>query len=318
MATRLGPLRDSLIGWFCAALVGVALSAPARCAEFPALPQLPALSAPALHTVSLDVGFDVPPSVVCRDVTTGDWLVAHPDERLVEVVLPVSLVLYRGEPGAIEEVVIEVDGSTSNLRVIDYTPRTELTTEHAAPIERKQSDLRDTCVSASLGGKLGSEIALTPGADASFKRSQSAGKSELLLPPRDATTVSGTVSGRGGVYYKLRPSSQTTLEGEHAFGVTFAAPRDWRGGGIEVRCVARGAQKWLFVEQQRVWSEVSRPVAVRLVSHTAAKPVVGAACEYATPQGETPSLAQADLAKNDGALRVNTATGPTGVDGRGP
>jgi hypothetical protein len=246
----------------------------ASAGEFPDFSMLGDLPSPSIHAGSLDIRFDIPNRVPCRDVTTDDWLVVHPNERLVQVAIPVSLVLYHGEEAAIDEVVVEIDGAASGLRVVDYSPRTELTTSYAAPIERKRSEARDTNLHASLGGVLGPEIALTPGAGASLTQATTECETELLLPPRDATVVSGTVSDRRGVYFKLRSSSQTTLEGERDFRVTFAVPRDWQSGEVELRCVARGEQKWLFVEKQRVWSEERRPVALRLVTHTAAKPIV--------------------------------------------
>jgi hypothetical protein len=275
----------------------------ATAGDFPDLAELRDLATPTIHVGSLDVGFDIPTSVACRDVTTDVWRAERPDERLVEVSIPVSLVLYRGEQSEIEEVVVEIDGGASELRVVDFAPRTELTTHYAGPIERKQTDSRDTNLSASLGGKLGPEIALTPGAGAAYTSVKTECETELLLPPRDATLVSGTVSGRRGVYFKLRASSQNTLEGEHEFRVTFAAPRGWAGGAVEVRCVARGDHKWLFVEQQRVWGEVSRAVEVSLVSHTAAKPVVDSVS--AGPHNATTIERRGQ--------RGATATGPTGM-----
>jgi hypothetical protein len=304
VATRTGWLWTS----FFALLFSFSNADRVTAGDFPDLADLRSLTPSTLHVGSLDVGFDIPTDVACRDVTTNDFREVRSNERLVEVTIPVSLVLYHGEQAAIEEVVIEIDGRASDLRVVDYGPRTALTTTYAAPIERKRTEARDTNLNASLGGKLGPEMALTPGGGVAFSHAKTECETELLLPPRDATLVSGTVSDRRGVYFKLRASSQTTLEGEREFRVTFAAPRDWSGGMVDVRCVARGGHKWLFVEQQRVWSEVSRPVKLLLVSHTAAKPIIDEAVEDPRDKRGLAVVTSVGTER-----RSNTATGPAGV-----
>lgn len=215
-----------------------------------------------------EVSFDVPESLVVADVTTNEFLRDHPEQRLFEVKVPVSLLLYQGEADRIRDVVIEIDGAADNLRVHDYTPRTHLQSEFTEPIEQKRSIGTDRSMAASLGGTLGADITIIPTMNAGKSESNTIVETTSKAPPKKAVIVSGTTQSHQAVFFKLRQSSQATLEGEQTFCVTFAAPEDWPGGTIEVRCVARGQQKWLLVERRKVWNETARPVKLRLVSHS--------------------------------------------------
>ncbi len=215
-----------------------------------------------------EVSFDVPDSLVVTEVTTTEFSNEHPDRRLFEVKVPVSLLLYQGEPDRIRDVVIEIDGAADNLRVHDYAPRTHLQSEFTEPIELRRSIETGETLAASLGGKLSTDIAITPTITAGKSESNKFTETLTKAPPKEAVIVSGTMRSHRGVFFKLRQSNQATLEGEQTFCVTFSAPEDWPGGTIEVRCVARGQQKWLLVERRKVWNETARPVKLRLVSHT--------------------------------------------------
>ena len=256
-------LRSILIAW------GVALVAAHAT---PAAAELPMPSASGLVFASdrIDLAFDLPAVLPCRELPAG----AAAGERLIEVVAPVSLVLYAGATDDLQDVVVEIDGGPSGLAVHDYSPRTALTTALAEPIEQKRSVAVDKSLGGSLGGKLGADVAITPTLSGGLSKTETASETISRLPPKTATIVSGTTGGRTGVFFKLRRSSQSTLEGEHTFRVVFSAPSDWEGGEVLVRCVAHGRKDWRFVKKRAVWSESEQPVELRLVSHTVAKPPV--------------------------------------------
>ena len=224
-----------------------------------------------------EVGFDLPQDLACRDVTTEEFLIEHPGQRLLEVRLPVSLLLYKGDPESLRDVVIEIDGAPAGLEVFDYTPRTQLQSEWSEPIRQQKTVSRDKSLGATLGGKLGADVALTPSVSGGLSKTETETETAQRHAPKEAVLVSGTMNSRRGVFFKLRQSSQDTLEGEREFRITFVAPEDWPGGEMEVRCFARGEQKWFFVQHRRVWNETAAPVELRLVSHTVAKPVAGVA-----------------------------------------
>jgi hypothetical protein len=105
------------------------------------------------------------------------------------------------------------------------------------------------------------------------------------LPPKHAIVVSGTSSEGRGVFFKLKRSSQTSLEGVHDLSVTFVVPPGWRGGDVRVGCSARGKRKVLWLEQVATVGRAAGTVrlypAGRLPVYQVAKPMV------TQPDGET-------------------------------
>ncbi|TWT78529.1 hypothetical protein Pla123a_13220 [Posidoniimonas polymericola] len=226
--------------------------------------------------------FDVPAALTCRDVTPADYRPALPGDRLLEVRVPVSVVVLRGEVRRVREVIIEIDGAEAGLRVHDFAPNTQLASEQAKDYEVKRTEERREGLDASLGGALpiaGGTAHLTPSVTTGRSTHTTSTVTETRLAPKQAVLVSGAVNRRQGVYFKLRQSSQTTLEGEHELTVTFVAPAEWTGGELQVECVGRGEKKWLFVKQRKVWNSTRTPIELRLARHVVAKPTRDADCE---------------------------------------
>jgi hypothetical protein len=87
------------------------------------------------------------------------------------------------------------------------------------------------------------------------------------------------------VFFKLKRSSQTSLEGVHELAVTFVAPVDWQNGKVLVGCSARGSRKMLWIDKPatlgRAASEVELSVAgsnawIGPIRHKVAKPATEA------------------------------------------
>ncbi|MCA9239181.1 MAG: hypothetical protein KDA37_03235 [Planctomycetales bacterium] len=223
------------------------------------------------------IEFDVPQTILCRDVTPMDFEPVHPGDRLLQVSLPVSVVVLKGEPSRVREVIFEIDGEQAGLRVHDFSPDTTLASDQVKEIEVKRTEQKQKGVDASLGGVLpmsGGAAHVTPSVTAGSSEQSTETVTQTRLPPKKAVLVSGAVNRRQGVYFKLRQSTQSTLEGEHLLTITFAAPADWSAGALQVECVARGEKKWLFVKQRKVWGISRTPVEVRVARHTVAKPVL--------------------------------------------
>lgn len=221
--------------------------------------------------------FDLPERVLCREVTSADYLPATPGDRLIEVRVPVSVVVLKGDVQRLSEVIVEIDGEAAGLTVHDFSPDTQLVArEGVQTMEVKRTEKLSRATDASLGGMLpasGGTATLTPTIAAGKSKSSASTITETRLPPKHAVLVSGAVNRRQGVYFKLRQSSQTTLEGEHELTVVFVAPADWEGGVLRVECVGRGQKKWLFVKQRKVWNVSTVPVELQLASYRVAKPV---------------------------------------------
>lgn len=229
-----------------------------------------------------ELEFDVPPTLVARDVTPHNYQPLSPGERLVEVCLPVSVVVVKGDVNRIREVIVEIDGAEAGLRVHDFSPDTRLASDRTDQVTVQTTRESKRGIDASLGGALpvaGGTAHLTPSITGGASDRTASTITETRLAPKQAVLVSGAVNHRRGVYFKLRRSTQTTLEGEHDLAVTFVAPADWAGGALRVDCVARGEKRWLFVKQRKVWNSSRTPVEVRLASYTVAKPVLTDAAE---------------------------------------
>jgi hypothetical protein len=65
------------------------------------------------------------------------------------------------------------------------------------------------------------------------------------------------------VFFKLKRSSQTSLEGVHELAVSFVVPEDWNGGLARVSCIARGQKKVMFVKQSATLGGVTAEVKLR-------------------------------------------------------
>ncbi len=233
------------------------------------------------------VEFDFARTANCRDVTPAERSAADPGERLMEVNLPVTARFHGVAADDVDELVIEIYAPAAGMRVASYEPTTQLATDVTKAIETTTTSHTAKSLEATLGGTLPapySELVahLTPSITASTSRGGSATEKVTRLPPRYAVVVSGTAYEGHGAFFKLKRSSQTSLEGVHALTVTFIAPRDWQSGAIRVGCSARGQRKLLFVKQDATLGRAAGEVMLRLVHQDAATRCTDAATELAT------------------------------------
>jgi hypothetical protein len=183
--------------------------------------------------------FDVPFSISCRPVPCTDPARKDPEKDVIEVILPISVRLRAGTEKDLKECLyILVDPTEpAALSVRDWLPRTELKTEFAKPIQINQERL------AKVGITLSAHYTVTASGDVSGQTKS--GVAYEMLPPQEIVLASGTVHDAHGVFFKLKPSTQTTLEGMKAFSVIFAVPRGWRGGCLKLQCEAIGLNRGL-------------------------------------------------------------------------
>lgn len=221
------------------------------------------------------VEFDVPPAAECRDITPPERIKQYPNQRLIEVTLPVS-VRFRGvSMDEVDELAIEVNGASAGMRVRDFAPATQLFTDISHEIETTTTTKKARSLDASLGGTIpipGADAVahLTPTISAGIAGCNTETEKSSRLPPKHAVVVSGTSSAGQGVFFKLKRYSQTSLEGSHELTVTFVAPRAWRWSEIRVDCAARGEQRVLWMKQSGTIGQTTR--LVQLVEMSA-KPV---------------------------------------------
>src|SRR5947207_15821504 len=92
------------------------------------------LATPLATFAASFVEFDVAPVAECRDVTPPQRIAQYPNQRLIEVILPVS-VRFRGlESDDVDELHVEVNGSWG-MRVHEFSPTTQLTSDITHEIE---------------------------------------------------------------------------------------------------------------------------------------------------------------------------------------
>jgi hypothetical protein len=238
------------------------------------------------------VEFDFARSAECRDVTPTVRLEQDPSHRFVELVLPVS-VRFRGlTPQDVEELDIEINGAAASLRVIDFSPATQLASDIAEQIETTTTTKRARSFDGTLGGGLpvpyaGIVAHVSPSINAGLSGSETATEKTNRLPPKHAIVVSGTSSEGRGVFFKLKRSSQTSLEGVHELAVTFVVPADWRGGEVRVACTARGKRKLLLLKHDATLGRAADNVRLHRSHHAifreVAKPVLADSKAPASP-----------------------------------
>jgi hypothetical protein len=229
------------------------------------------------------VEFDFARAIECRDVTPLERFEQYPHQRLIEFALPIS-VRFCGVPlDDVDELTFEINAAAAGMRVHNFAPATQLASDVACAIETTTTTKSARSLDATLGGQLPvpvGELAANVAPSISGGLSSGETTTEKLnrLPPKYAVVVSGTTSEGRGVFFKLKRSSQTSLEGVHELAVTFVAPVGWRGGEVRVGCNAQGERKVFWIKQAATLGREGDTVRLYLAgrgrTRIVAKPVV--------------------------------------------
>ncbi|MEM6473813.1 MAG: hypothetical protein AAF802_29930, partial [Planctomycetota bacterium] len=127
------------------------------------------------------------------------------------------------------------------LPVVGFSPRTEVRSDYAGPISVTEKREKTEAFGLSMDGKYHPIAGAHLGADESSLQSDATQYQHNA--PVQAVVASGTIDRGYGVYFKLRWTRGQVLEGEKHFQVTFAAPRSWRGGLLDVEVLATGIDR---------------------------------------------------------------------------
>jgi hypothetical protein len=222
-----------------------------------ALSGLLGANCPSARAAELRVDFDFARQVAYKDVTPADRAKQFPDERIVSMKLPISVRFAGFANGEVENLDIEVDGSAAGLRVDSFCPPTTLASD-AMTIETTTSTKNSKSLGGTLGGAIpvpvGAIVAqITPSINANATKSNEDTEKIRRLPPKEAIVVSGTFAEGHGVFFKIKPSTQTSLEGVHELEIKFIAPTSWKGGNIRVACIARGHRTVMWMDQPTIF-----------------------------------------------------------------
>lgn len=184
------------------------------------------------------VRFDAPFTAVACDVTPPEFAAANPEERLVEVVVPVSSLIQHGREEDLIQYLIQFDSPQQSCRVVDYLPRTTLSTDVVGEVGIDRREEHSQSVGINLSGQFQQTVQGT--ANGNLSNSDSSSVHYSLLPPLELLAASGTTHRGCGVFFKLRPSPRTSLEGSKEFVLVLRVPRNWRGDYLRLRCDAVG------------------------------------------------------------------------------
>lgn len=187
------------------------------------------------------VHFDVPQIAAVRDVTTPEFAFVYPQERLIEARVPISLLLDRGPASDVRELVHRLESTTAGAQAVNYFPKTTLATDVVGTTQIQREKSRDLQATVDASATyLGLANAKAHGEYVNRQREQAQFEQ---LPALELLTASGTVDRGRGVYFKLKPSPRTTLEGAHPFTIVLRVPRAWRTGLLYVTSEARGIER---------------------------------------------------------------------------
>ncbi len=197
------------------------------------------------------VFFDVSYAVPCRDVTTPEFAALNPDEMVIEATYRVSVLLLAGEEDDLDELMLVITSPGRRLRVVDFAPNTEVASDIAGTVEVVETVEDTESADLTIGGgakfKEGPiEAHITPSAGTGHSHRTSANEKYQRLPPKRLVLASGTLAREHGVFFKLKPTTQDSLQGLQTFVVRYVVPRDWSGDWAVVDCRARATLKSYF------------------------------------------------------------------------
>ena len=204
-----------------------------------------AATASTLPAAPPSVDFDCIPVVECMDVDLlrlgpmgSNRLVllssgVQARERLVEARFQVSVLINAAHPLDIEELRVTVTSPGRWLRVLDYSPKTELFSSFVGPIHVTEATTDSRSFQAGASG-----IAPVASASASLSDQRSETKVYNRVPDKELHVASGTLEGGSGLFFKVIRSPQSSIEGARFFTALFAVPREWRAGVVVVSCHA--------------------------------------------------------------------------------
>lgn len=185
----------------------------------------------------VEIAFDLPDMIECRDATPADFAAAHPTLKVIEGKFRISARVVAGSLSEIVDFLYVLESDDRTLRLQDYLPNTTLEStvvddqlEITSALEKSQAVTADAHVvykPLALGGSyaIGSK-------QADFSRYKQIAAKELVL-------ASGTTNREHGVFFRLQPSRTASLEGAKEFTFLATVPKTWRGDLCTISCTAR-------------------------------------------------------------------------------
>ena len=187
-------------------------------------------------TANSIVHFDVSQTAAAAPSPDHEFEQAHHGERLVTIRLDITAIAQAGQAKAIEELRYSIYAPEQNVSVVDFSPKTMLTTDVVGNIQVQDSMNDGKRIQLSVDGA--ASHLLRADANGGREKSQSTSKSFEMLPPKNIVSAAGTIHRGHGVYYKLLASDQHSLEGSRQFLIKLRVSQHWRGDYLRAACFA--------------------------------------------------------------------------------
>jgi hypothetical protein len=228
------------------------------------------------------VSFDLGYMVECYDVTPQAFALLHPDEKIIEADLRVSVRMEKGEQKDVEQLQFEFTSPGERLRVIDFMPRTQIEAEATDPIEVVKTSETVRAIGGTLGGTVslsGGNSHVTgvvatsalPAGNANATHRNELKETTKKTPPGKVVVASGTLANEHGVFFKLHQSSAASFEGIKRLSFRFVVPSRWSGDWVVLSCQATGTVKRWFTKSTELIGESKAFLALYVSGNTSAE-----------------------------------------------
>ncbi len=199
------------------------------------------LSAASCDAADPKIVFDIPSKIECHDVTPEKCAAAHPSLKVIEARFRISAGFIEGNETSATEFIYLISSPDMRLKILNFLPNTTL--ESSTAEDRIEvTDQTESSDSATGEVRVGySLLSLNGTKNTANKKTES--NHYQKVASKHLVLASGTVNRGHGVFYKLRPSHEASLEGAKEFVLLCIVPRDWRGDWCSVVCSARTNKK---------------------------------------------------------------------------
>lgn len=186
--------------------------------------------------------FDVPIIVEACQVTDPFFVPTQSNERLVEMVIPVSTWVSDRGRDEVQSFRFEIQWSQSPFPLVDYFPKTTMQSdvEGLIAIEKQTEHTLTGKVDATA-----SIASVTASVLGQGSRRDLTKKNYSEVPQHELLVASGTVQRGTGAFYRFYDSRRFGLEGGRDLVVLYRVSPSWRGGVLRMVCEAERSRKIL-------------------------------------------------------------------------
>ncbi len=166
--------------------------------------------------------------------------------KVIEGKLRITARLTEGLESQIVDYLYVINNPDERMRFQDYLPNTTL----ESAVADDQIEIQDASESANTAGADVHVVykLLALGGTLSHTSKNSEASRYHQIAPKELIVSSGTIDREHGVFFRLRPSRNDSLEGAREFTFLATVPKDWRGDVCRIACRAR-------VKKDSFWSD---------------------------------------------------------------